>query len=169
MKAILLISIIAQLVNAIALTPETVSSKNNVFTGSITPGSNQKVTTENITNNVIHFTSDDDLHDLLQVYANTSSILVNTTTNVAYSDIVSVPEVGATGNSTYGKRDYMTNYDQWSQTWKQWKIANHGDWWSPWYQISICIYTGNSAGEAEYSINWSYSYGWGISYGGSIG
>lgn len=56
----------------------------------------------------------------------------------------------------------MTDYNGLYQTWKQWQIARQGDQWSPWYQISPCLYTGLSPGEAEYTIGWAYYYGWAV-------
>ncbi|CAL9736447.1 hypothetical protein MOSE0_J09868 [Monosporozyma servazzii] len=132
----------------------------------MTPGANLFVAEQNATQPIVRFNSDEELHELLQTHSNTSAILLDTRSNVAYSDIVSVKV--PSGNSTYDKLDYTTNYDQWSQTWKQWKVAQQGDWWASWYPISTCVNTGLSSGEAEYSLTWEYSYSWSVTYTGGF-
>lgn len=124
-------------------------------TQDIVPSTTLRIRTTNVGGEIVPFDSDEKLDRLLQQYSNTSSILLDVRTNTAYSDINSVYNGAAySGNSTLAKKNYMTDYNGLYQTWKQWKIAQQRNWWLPWYQICLCIYTGLSSREAEYIIGW---------------
>lgn len=86
-------------------------------------------------------------------------MLVNSSTGEVFGNFQFV------GNSSLVKRADS------SCTWyhyDSYQVARGGDWWSPWYPISCCVYNGLGNG-AHYTLGYEWEYGWSIDGNSGIG
>jgi len=102
------------------------------------------------------------LQNVAPIASENNLSIINTTSEVILSDIVPVSNTSSKVNIF--KRDVVCTF----YTWKQTQAAQKGEWWSPWYPVSCCIWDGKGDG-ADYTIDYEWSYSWSIDSGSSIG
>ncbi|WPK25407.1 hypothetical protein PUMCH_002720 [Australozyma saopauloensis] len=72
--------------------------------------------------------------------------------------VIKILEPEASGNVS-------AQVDTCSGRWAECRIAQLGDWWSPWYKISDCHYNNKDFAESDTQLSWKYSYSWLIEEG----
>lgn len=111
----------------------------------------QQLTQSSLNVTEVAIYDDDQLSDVLGS-AEPGTVIFDPVSNTTY-------EVQSSNYTRLGKRDNYCTYT------KQVQIANSGIWWSPWYKVGACVYNQYSAGDAQYSLGYSYSYSWSIEAG----
>lgn len=109
----------------------------------------QQNTPSNVTEVAIH--SDQQLSDVLGS-SEVGTIIFDLVSNTTY-------QVEASNYTDLDKRDLYCTHS------RQTQVANSGIWWSPWYKVGSCVYTGDSDGGAQYLIGYTYTYTWSIQVG----
>ncbi|SMN20996.1 similar to Saccharomyces cerevisiae YCL049C Protein of unknown function [Maudiozyma saulgeensis] len=129
-----------------------VDNMMNVFVA----GKNEVSNHISVEYNIVKFERSDDLPSLLEKYSNTDTILINSNNKIAYSDITNVDITEKMGQT---KRFWKSNLDTVKYSWRQWKLKNHGYWWSTWYLLTNCTDKSDvSTHEKQVSIAWNYTY-----------
>lgn len=99
-----------------------------------------------------------DIKSVLETYADTKAYLVDTKNGTVIYDIKSNDTVAS--NSTLARRYVTYDNDVWQHTFKEMQTVQSGEWWTEWYPVSGCLYTGLSDAGGSLSLNWQYTYSW---------
>nr|CAI6592051.1 CBM_HP1_G0032160.mRNA.1.CDS.1 [Saccharomyces cerevisiae] len=120
--------------------------------------------------NLVHIPPGANISDYITMYANTSTILKDLSTNIVYTDLLIVPPANLTDGQALNARSVKSyNYDGWQQSWKQVQTLRSGQWWSPWYPASHCFWNGkNAGGSVSVPIEMGYQYTWSMDWSAGL-
>lgn len=105
---------------------------------------------------------DEFLTNAAPIIADNNLSVLNISSGIILSDFTLVSNNSETDVSIFKRDVYCSWY-----SWKQKQAAQKGDWWSPWYPISCCVW--NQLGQgAHYTMGYEYEYSWSIEAGSTI-
>ncbi|CCE65981.1 hypothetical protein TPHA_0N01990 [Tetrapisispora phaffii CBS 4417] len=116
---------------------------------------------------LIFIESGKNVTDYFEDYAGTDVILKDPVTTLFTLILPGITWiVNATAPNEFDKRSVESwGYDGWYQTWHQIQTVDAGTWWSSWYPVSHCVYTGYDPAGADVTFSYGYEYTWSLSWG----